>query len=44
MASPPEPNTAAALSIDEDAEHCEQSFTTCIDDYCLIHKGAKDFA
>jgi hypothetical protein len=44
MASPPGPSTPAALPIDEDTEHDKQSFTAYFDDYCLIHKGAKDFA
>jgi hypothetical protein len=42
MASPTEPSTPTALLIEEDAEHAKQGFTTCFDDYCLIHKGTND--
>jgi hypothetical protein len=42
MASPPGSSTPGALAIDQDIEHTKQSFTTCFDNYCLIHKVAKD--
>jgi hypothetical protein len=44
MASPLGPSTPAALPIDEDTEHAKQSFTTCCDEYYLIHKRARDSA
>jgi hypothetical protein len=44
MASQPKTSTPAALPINKDAENAKQSFTTCFDDYCLIHKGVKDTA
>jgi hypothetical protein len=44
MASPAGPSTPTALPIDEEAEYAKQSFTTCYDDYCLIHRKARDSA
>jgi hypothetical protein len=44
IASPVGTSTPAAHPIDEDAKHAKQSFTAYYDDYCLIHKSAKDFA
>jgi hypothetical protein len=44
MVNPVGLNTPTALPINEEAEQAKQSFTAYYNDYCLLHRNAKNSA